>query len=89
MALGATKRDVLLLVLRQGAVLTTVGLSIGLPLAVLLGQVLGSMLFDVSPLDPLVFTLAPGALALAATLASYVPALRAARIAPLDALRTE
>jgi len=89
MALGATRRDVLWLVLRQGAMLTAVGLAIGFPLAVLVGQALGRLLFDVSPLDPLVFTLAPAILALAAALASYLPARRATRITPLDALRSE
>jgi len=89
MALGATRRDVLWLVLRQGAMLTAVGLAIGFPLAVLLGQALGRLLFDVSPLDPVVFTLAPAILAFAAALASYLPARRATRITPLDALRSE
>jgi putative ABC transport system permease protein len=89
MALGASKRDVVRLVLRQGAILTLVGLALGLPPAVLLGQALSSLLFDVSPIDPLVFTLAPAILILAATLASLLPAVRATRITPLEALRNE
>jgi ABC-type antimicrobial peptide transport system permease subunit len=89
MALGASKRDVVRLVLRQGAILTLVGLVLGLPPAVLLGQALSSLLFDVSPIDPLVFTLAPAILILAATLASLLPAVRATRITPLEALRNE
>jgi ABC-type antimicrobial peptide transport system permease subunit len=88
-ALGATRGDVLRLVLRQGAILTAAGLAFGLPLALLLGQVLGWLLFDVSPLDPLVFTISPAILALAAALACYLPARRAMRITPLDALRSE
>jgi putative ABC transport system permease protein len=62
---------------------------VGLPLAALLGRALGSMLFDVHPLDPIVFTLAPALLVLAAFCATWIPARRATRVNPLAALRSE
>jgi ABC-type antimicrobial peptide transport system permease subunit len=89
MALGARPMSVLWLVLREGVWLTAIGLAIGLPLAALVGSALGGMLYQVSPLDPIVFALAPTVLALAATAACYLPARRATRIMPLTALRTE
>lgn len=89
LAVGARPGDVLWLVLRDGLSLTAAGLAIGLPLAALAGVGLSRLLYDVSPLDPVVFALAPVALALAATMASLLPARRATRIAPATALRTE
>jgi ABC-type antimicrobial peptide transport system permease subunit len=75
--------------MREGLWLTAVGLAIGLPLAALAGFALSRLLYEVSPLDPLVFALAPLALAMSATLASWVPARRATRVAPVTALRTD
>jgi putative ABC transport system permease protein len=89
MALGSTPGNVLWLVLKEGLMLTVAGLAIGLLVAVGIGQVVGSMLYEVSPFDPLVFALAPLLLALAALAACYLPARRATRIAPVVALRTE
>jgi putative ABC transport system permease protein len=89
MALGARPTSVLWLVLREGVWLTAIGLAIGLPLAALAGSALGGMLYQVSPLDPVVFAVAPLVLALAATTACYLPARRATHIMPLTALRTE
>ncbi len=86
-AVGARPNDVLWLVLREGLSLTAAGLAIGLPLAMLAGFGLSRLLYEVSPLDPLVFATAPLALALSATLASWVPAWRATRVAPVTALR--
>jgi predicted permease len=88
-AVGARPNDVLWLVLREGLSLTAAGLAIGLPLAMLAGFGLSRLLYEVSPLDPLVFATAPLALALSATLASWVPAWRATRVAPVTALRSE
>jgi hypothetical protein len=88
-ALGAKPSDVLWMVLREGLWLTAAGVGLGLLLAVVTGRLLGSLLFQVSPLDPVVFTIAPLALALAATLACYLPARRATKVVPLAALRTE
>jgi putative ABC transport system permease protein len=89
MALGAKPRDVLTMVLKEGAVLSAVGVALGLPLAALLGFALSSLLYDVKPLDPVVFVSAPVLLALAAMAATWLPARRATRVTPLTALRTD
>ncbi|RPJ70624.1 MAG: FtsX-like permease family protein [Acidobacteria bacterium] len=89
MALGSTPRSVLWLVLKEGLGLTGAGLAAGVLLSLGVGQVVGSMLYEVSPFDPLVFALAPVLLALAALAACYLPARRATRIAPVVALRME
>jgi putative ABC transport system permease protein len=86
-ALGAKPGEVLGMVLREGTLLSAVGIALGVPLAVLLGRALSSMLLDVQPLDPVVFTLAPAVLALAAFCATLIPARRATRVNPLTALR--
>jgi putative ABC transport system permease protein len=75
-ALGARPGDVLRMVLREGAALAAIGVGVGLPLAALLGMALGSLLYDVKPLDPIVFVTAPGLLGLAAMVATWLPALR-------------
>jgi predicted permease len=89
MALGARPGDVLALVLKEGAALAAVGVALGLPLAALLGVALGSLLYDVRPLDPVVFVTAPLLLAVASLLATWLPARRATRVTPLTALRTD
>jgi predicted permease len=89
MALGARPGEVLGMMLREGAALSAVGIAIGLPLAALLGRALSSMLFDVKPLDPVVFTLAPAVLGLAAFVATWIPARRATRVNPVTALRAD
>jgi predicted permease len=89
MALGARPGDVLGMVLREGAALSAVGIALGLPLAALLGFALSRLLYDVKPLDPIVFTAAPVLLALAAMVATWFPARRATRVTPLTALRTD
>ena len=86
-ALGARPGDVLGMILREGAALAAVGVGVGLPLAALLGMALGSLLYDVKPLDPVVFMTAPVLLALAAMVATWLPARRATRVTPLTALR--
>jgi predicted permease len=89
MALGATRADVERLVMREGLRTTVVGLAIGLLLAVGLGKLLGSLLYQVSPFDPVVITTAAVVLSTTAMLACYLPVRRATRILPLDALRSE
>ena len=89
MALGANRRDVLWLVLREGVVLTVVGLGLGLLLSVGIAQLRGNLLYEVSTLDPLVFALALALLAGSSLLASYLPARRATRVVPVVALRCE
>jgi predicted permease len=89
LALGANARDIAWMLLRDGARMTLVGVAIGFPLAVVLGRLLSAAVFEVSPYDPLVLTLAPLVLVAAAGIATYLPARRATRVTPLEALRTE
>jgi predicted permease len=88
MALGADRGAVLQMMLKEGAVLAGIGIAIGLPLAAALGKLLSAMLYDVKPLDPIVFVSAPALLALAALIATWIPARRATRVSPLAALRS-
>ena len=89
MALGARPADVMAMVLKEGAMLSAVGVALGLPLAGLLGVAVSRLLYDVKPLDPVVFIAAPVSLALAALVATWLPARRATRVTPLTALRTD
>ena len=89
MALGAKPGDVLKLVLREGLLLTVPGLVAGSVIALAAARVVSGMLVNVSPSDPLTFTLAAAFLGLVAALASYLPALRATRVDPVVALRNE
>ena len=89
MALGAQGRDVLGLVLKQGAVQVGIGMALGLALAALLSRGLEIVLFQVEPWDPFVFALIAVVLAAVGMLASYIPALRATRVDPAVALRYE
>ena len=87
MALGASARDVVRMVISQGARLTAAGLALGVALGLLLGRAMASVLIDVSPTDPVTLVTTVGTLGLAAVLAHWVPARRAATINPIDALR--
>jgi putative ABC transport system permease protein len=89
MALGASRSDVLGLVVGQGMWLMLAGLGAGLVLSLGLTWVLGSLLFSVRPYDPISLAAAAGALALIALLACSLPAWRATRVDPLVALRYE
>jgi predicted permease len=89
MALGATTGDVERLVLREGARTTIAGVAIGLLFAAGIGKLVSGLLYQVSPFDPVVLTAAAVLLAGSALLASYIPARRATRVVPLEALRTE
>ena len=88
MALGAGRADVLRMMLAEGATLAAVGIAIGLPLAAGLGKLLSSMLYEVQPLDPVVFASAPAVLAVAALIATWIPARRATTVSPMSALRS-
>ncbi len=89
MALGAEGRDVVRLVVGKGALLAVIGLGAGLAVAFLTMRFLGSILYGVSHDDPTVYGMATAAMAVVAVLASYLPARRATRVDPLDALRYE
>ena len=89
MAIGARRVDVLRMVLLQGLRLTFIGVVIGLAGALALTRVLSSLLYDVTPTDPLTLAGVSLVLIAIALLASYIPARRAARINPMDALRYE
>jgi predicted permease len=89
MALGATGADVTRLVVSEGFRTMAVGLIGGLLLAIGLGRLMTGLLYNVSPSDPPTMVFAAAALAAAALLASYLPARRATRITPVQALRTE
>ena len=88
MALGANRGNVLGLILKQGLKLAAVGLVLGGVGAVLAGRLLRSLLFDVSPTDPLTIGVVVITMAAVATLACLIPALRATRVDPIRTLRT-
>jgi len=88
-ALGATSRDILALVLRQGMVLTGVGVAFGLMLALAASRPLAALLFELTPLDPLTYASVVVLLLGVAALACWAPAWRAARLDPALTLRAE
>ena len=89
MALGATQRRVRFLFVRHGVLLAGTGVVCGVAAAIPLTRMMSALLFDVSPLDPLTYCAVSVALVATALLASYVPASRATRIEPVEALRAE
>ena len=89
LALGAQSRDVLLMIIKQGSKLIIVGLVIGLAGAFAATRVIASLLFGVTTKDPFTFVAAAALLAIVALLACYVPAWRATKVDPLEALRYE
>jgi predicted permease len=88
-ALGASAGAVLSLVLRQGVILTAVGVGVGVTASLAATRILDGLLWGVSPTDPVTFALVVAGLAVAALLACYVPARRALAINPIPALRAE
>jgi ABC-type antimicrobial peptide transport system permease subunit len=88
-ALGATRRNIVSLVVRQGMVLALSGVAIGLAGAFMLTRLIRSLLFGVEATDPVTFVGIALLLGLVALLASYIPARRASRVDPLVALRYE
>jgi putative ABC transport system permease protein len=89
MAIGAQRRDVLRLVLWQGGKLVLIGVLAGLTSTLVAGRVLASMLFETSPYDPITLATITILLGAIAVLACLLPAYRAARINPIEALRAE
>jgi predicted permease len=89
MAMGAQRGTLTGMFLRHGLALSAIGIACGLGAAAVVTRAMKSLLFDVQPVDPLTFALAPAALIAAALLASYLPALRATAVDPLEALRAD
>jgi predicted permease len=89
LALGAQKNELKWMFVRSALVLTGVGVAIGVGVAAGLMQLMKSLLFGISPLDPFTYIMVPLILVMAAALASYLPACRAATIDPVEALRAE
>jgi putative ABC transport system permease protein len=89
MALGAKKESVLGLIMGEAAILVLLGLATGLPLALALGRTIASMLFNLSPSNPPILLGGAAILAMAALVAAYLPARRAAGVDPTTALRVE
>jgi len=89
MALGAQRGQVTRMFVRYGLGLAALGIVCGVAAAIALTRVMRSLLFEVSPMDPLTYAAVCGSLLAAAVLASYVPALRATTVNPVTALRAE
>jgi putative ABC transport system permease protein len=88
-ALGASRAAVSAMVVKQGTVLAGLGVAIGLVAATGLTRLMASLLYGVEATDPLTFAATAGLLMAVAVTASYLPARRAARTDPLEALRSE
>jgi putative ABC transport system permease protein len=89
LALGAQRAGVMRMILRDASTLIAAGIAIGLAGALATGPILAKMLFGAGPRDPAILALVCAGVALAGLLAAYLPALRAASIEPMQALRTE
>jgi predicted permease len=89
MALGAHRRDVFALIIRQGAMQTALAVVVGVLLSLAAGRILAQILYEVSPSDPVALLVSSVILASAALLACFLPARRAARINPVEAMRAE
>jgi ABC-type antimicrobial peptide transport system permease subunit len=88
-ALGAQRNDITGMFVRQGLLMAGCGVACGIIVAIAATRLLRSLLFHVSPMDPLTYSLACFALCAAATLASYIPSRRTATVNPVEALRAE
>jgi len=89
LALGAKPSDARRMILREGLVVTSMGVAVGFALSLLAGKVLASVLYKVSGTDPLVFLTVTAVLGVVSLLACYLPARRASRVDPMVALRYE
>jgi ABC-type antimicrobial peptide transport system permease subunit len=89
MALGARQQELTRMFIRDGLILTAIGLAFGLAASAAMSRLMSSLLFAVSPVDPMTYGLVAIGLAAAAALASYLPARRATDVDPVEALRSE
>ena len=89
MALGAQRGQVLWMILRESLIVCAVGIAVGLPVAIACSRLLKSMLFNLSPFDPLAFVLALAGVCIVTLLATAIPARRASSVNPIVALRYE
>jgi predicted permease len=89
MALGAQRGAVLRMIMQEGSIMLLCGIALGLLLAAATGKILSGILYEVGALDPVAFIAAPILLAIAALVATWLPARRAARLNPVEALRYE
>ena len=89
MALGANPRDLLRLVVSRGLQLTAAGIVFGVVAALILTRLMGNLLYKVSPHDPLAFGTAFAVITIASLAACFLPAWRATRIDPTQALREQ
>jgi ABC-type antimicrobial peptide transport system permease subunit len=89
LALGAQARDIRRLFLGRGLIVAGIGVTIGLGAAAGATRLMRSLLFEISPLDPITFAAVPVVLAMAAALAGYLPARRAVTIDPVETMRAE
>ena len=89
MALGAQRRNVLAMILREAFLVTALGVAVGIGAAIAATRIIASMLFGVTPRDPVTLAMAAGILLAVAALAAAIPAMRASRTDPITALRYE
>jgi putative ABC transport system permease protein len=89
MAIGAQRRDILQMILRDGLKLVVIGVVVGLAGSLMFDRLLQGLLFGVSAYDPLTFVAIAGLLTVIATLACFLPARRATKVDPMVALRAE
>jgi len=89
LALGARPQTLLAMILREGLTLAALGLAVGWPVAWVLSRLMGSLLFEVEPRDPVAFAAAAALMVIVAAAASGIPAWRATRVQPITALRGE
>lgn len=88
-ALGARQSHVLRLVMRRGILLTGTGLAIGIPMALAAGRVVASLLYGIAPTDPVTILAAASFMTFIASIATYLPARRATKMDPMEALRAD